>query len=67
MKKSSGTNDKHYYARGVTEREKVSFTSTFSGITFEDITTMLTMADNAKREGREEVKSDIERVSLGEI
>ena len=61
------TKDPHYYARGVTEREKVSFTSTFAGVTFEDITTILTMADNAKRDNREEVKSDIERVSLGEI
>lgn len=64
---AANSNDPHYYARGVTEREKVSFTSTFAGVTFEDITTMLTMADNAKRENREEVISDIERVSLGEI
>lgn len=61
------TKDPHYYAKGITEREKVSFTSTFSGLTFEDMTTMLTMADNAKRDGREEIKSDVERVSLGEI
>lgn len=61
------TDDPHYYARGVTEREKVSFTSTFSGVTFEDMTTMLTMADNAKRTGREEVKSETEKISLGEI
>lgn len=64
---AAATNDPHYMARGVTEREKVSFTSTFSGLTFEDMTSMLTMADNAKRENRQEVKSDIERVSLGEI
>jgi len=59
--------DPHYYAKGITEREKVSFTSTFSGLTFEDMTAMLTMADNAKRENREEVISEIEKVSLGEI
>lgn len=64
---ASLSNDPHYYARGITEREKVSFTSTFSGVTFEDITTMLTMADNAKRENRKEVISETEKVSLGEI
>lgn len=61
------TTDKHYYAKGITEREKVSFTSTFAGLTFEDMTAMLTMADNAKRANREEIKSDTELVSLGEI
>lgn len=61
------TKDPHYHAKGITEREKVSYTSTFSGLTFEDMTAMLTMADNAKREGRTEVKSEIEKVSLGEI
>lgn len=59
------TDDKHFHARGITQREKVSFTSTFSGITFEDITSMLTMADNAKRENRKEIISDVEKVSLG--
>lgn len=58
------TSNKHFYAKGITEREKASFTSTFSGITFEDITSMLTMADNAKRENRKEIVSDIEKVSL---
>jgi hypothetical protein len=61
------TNKKHFYSRGITQREKVSFTSTFSGITFEDITSMITMADNAKRENRKETISDVEKVSLGLI
>lgn len=60
-------NTKDFYARGIGQREKASFTSTFSGITFEDITSMVTMADNAKREGRKEVVSDVEKVSLGLI
>lgn len=64
---ANDTNEKHFFARGITQREKVSFTSTFSGITFEDITSMLTMADNAKRENRKEVISDVEKVSLGMI
>lgn len=61
------TGKKDFYARGIGQREKASFTSTFSGITFEDITTMVTMADNAKREGRHEVVSDVEKASLGLI
>lgn len=63
-------NDKNktdFFSVGIGQREKASFTSTFSGITFEDITSMVTMADNAKREGRKEVVSDVERVSLGLI
>ena len=61
------TRDPHYYAKGISEREKVSFTSTFSGVTYEDIVAMLTMADNAKRSGKKEVISEVEKVSLGEI
>lgn len=61
------TKNPHYYARGITEREKVSFTSTFSGLTFEDMTSMLTMASNAAEEGREETISETEKVSLGLI
>lgn len=60
-------NIKNFFSLGIGQREKASFTSTFSGITFEDITSMVTMADNAKREGREEVISDVEKVSLGLI
>lgn len=58
---------KDFFSLGIGQREKASFTSTFSGITFEDITTMVTMADNAKRSGKEEVVSDVEKVSLGLI
>ena len=54
-----------YYARGITEREKVSFTSTFSAITFEDVYGMLTTSVNAKNEGRPEAISEAEKVSLG--
>lgn len=58
---------KEFFSKGLGQREKASFTSTFSGITFEDITTMVTMADNAKREGKKEIVSDVEKVSLGLI
>ena len=61
------TNDPHFHARGITQREKVAFTSTFSSITFEDITSMVTMADNAARSGKKELISEVEKVSLGEI
>lgn len=59
--------NKEFYAKGITQREKVAFNSTFSGLTFEDQTLMLTMADNAKRENRKEIISDVEKVSLGLI
>lgn len=59
--------DDNFYARGINEREKVSFTSTFSALTFEDKMSMLTSSINAKNENREEVISDIEKVSLGLI
>lgn len=61
------TNDPHFHARGITQREKVAFTSTFSSITFEDVTSMVTMADNAARSGKKELVSEVEKVSLGEI
>jgi hypothetical protein len=65
---ASTLSDKHsFYARGITQREKASFTSTFSGITFEDITLMLTMADNSKRNNKDEVISDVEKISLNLI
>lgn len=51
--------------KGLTLREKAAFTSTFSAITFEDKKTMLTVADNAKREDRKELISDVERIALG--
>lgn len=54
----------NYYSKGVNEREKVAATSTFSALTFEDKKTMLTSAINAKHEGREEVVSDTEKISL---
>lgn len=57
----------NFYARGINEREKVSFTSTFAALTFEDKMSMLTSCINAKNEGRKEVISDIEKVSLGLI
>lgn len=64
--KASTLDDKHsFYAKGISQREKASFTSTFSGITFEDITLMLTMADNSKRHNKKEIISDVEKVSLG--
>jgi hypothetical protein len=60
--KSKGTR-----VRGITLREKAAFTSTFSAITFEDKISMLTISDNAKREGRKEIISEVEKVSLGLI
>lgn len=54
-----------FFARGISQREKVSYSSTFAGITFEDINAMMVMADNAKREGREEKISEVEKVTLG--
>lgn len=51
--------------KGLTLREKAAFTSTFAATTFEDKISMLTVSDNAKREGRKEVISSIEKVSLG--
>lgn len=65
--RASETDKKMFYARGITQREKVAFSSTFAGVTFEDMISMLTMADNAKRDNREEVISDVEKVSLGLI
>lgn len=56
-----------FYAKGINEREKVSFTSTFAALTFEDKMSMLTSCINAKNENRQEVVSDIEKVSLGLI
>lgn len=49
---------------GMTLREKAAFINTFSGINFEDTISMLTVADNSKRENREEVESDIEKIIL---
>jgi hypothetical protein len=49
---------------GVNQREKASFTSTFSALTFEDPTYMMTVADNYQREGHKEIVSDVEKVSL---
>lgn len=60
-------NKTSFTSKGIGQREKAAFVSTFSGITFEDITTMVTMSDNAKRENRKEIVSDIEKVSLGLI
>ena len=57
----------NFYPKGINEREKVSFTSTFSALTFEDKKSMITSCVNAKLEGRKEVVSDIEKVSLGLI
>lgn len=59
--------ENNFYARGINEREKVSFTSTFSALTFEDKMSMLTSSINAKNENRKEVISDMEKVSLGLI
>lgn len=56
-----------YYSKGINEREKVSFSSTFAALTFEDKMRMLTSSINAKNEGRKEIISDIEKVSLGLI
>lgn len=57
----------NFYAKGINEREKVSFTSTFAALTFEDKMSMLTSAINAKNEGRKEVISETEKVSLALI
>ena len=56
-----------YRARGLNEREKVSVTSTFSALTFEDKKTMMTSAINNKIEGKEEVISDTEKITLSLI
>ena len=53
-----------FYAKGITIREKVAFTSTFSAFTFEDINSMITMADNAKRENKKEIISEVEKYTL---
>jgi hypothetical protein len=53
--------------RGLTLREKASFVSTFAAITSEDQISMFTVSDNAAREGRKEIISDIEKVTLGLI
>ena len=53
--------------KGINEREKVSFTSTFSAITFEDVDTMLTASINAKLEGKVDTPSEMEKVSLNLI
>jgi hypothetical protein len=55
---------KDFYAKGITERNKVAFTSTFSALTFEDMISMLTFSDNAKRENKKEIISDTEKVTL---
>ena len=59
--------EKGYRAKGISQREKISFTSTFSGITFEDINLMLTVADNTERMGRKNIVSDVEKLVLGEL
>jgi hypothetical protein len=60
--KATGSHDRTI---GMTLREKSAF-NTFSGATGEDKISMLTVADNAKRENRKEVISDIEKVSFGD-
>lgn len=59
--------EKGYRAKGITQREKISFTSTFSGITFEDINLMLTVGDNTERLGRKNIESDAEKLVLGKL
>ena len=59
--------EKGYRAKGITQREKISFTSTFSGITFEDTNLMLTVADNTERLGRKNIVSDAEKLVLGKL
>ena len=49
-----------YFARGVSQREVVANLSTFASVTYEDMTAMLTKADNNKRDGKEELISPIE-------
>lgn len=61
---AAALSDSDFYAQGVSQRVKASFTSTFSGVTYEDINAMLTMADNAKSHNREEIQTEVEKISL---
>lgn len=57
----------HYKAKGITEREKVSYTSTFAAISYEDLNTMLTTADNAYKDKRPNNRSKVELAVMGEL
>ena len=61
---SSHTGQNKFFARGITQRELVGFVSTFAALTFEDLTTALTKADNLKRNGKVETISEIEKYTL---